>query len=278
MDTMELLVTLDENYLPPLQVLITSLRTAHPAGGLRLHLVHGGIPAQKLEAVARQCRGWGIGFACHRVDPDLFRDAPVTKQYPQAMYYRLLAHCILPRDLDRVLYLDPDILALNPLDELWRLDLAGRIFAAAAHSSGGSLIGNINQVRLGTESAYFNSGVLLIDLAAARREVRPAEVFGYVAGHAKELLLPDQDVLNALYGGRILPLDDAVWNYDARYYSAYLVRSGGVQDMDWVMAHTALLHFCGRAKPWRARYAHRFGALYKHYIQLTRRTGLYLGQ
>lgn len=43
------------------------------------------------------------------------------------------------------------------------------------------------------------------------------------------------------------------------------------------MAHTAVLHFCGKAKPWRRGYLHRFGILYKHYMELTRRTGFYLG-
>ena len=96
--------------------------------------------------------------------------------------------------------------------------------------------------------------------------------------HARELVLPDQDVLNALYGERTLELDDAVWNYDARNFNTYLLRSGGECGLDWVLGHTAILHFCGKTKPWQPGYLHRFGALYKHYIQLTRLTGLYMGE
>lgn len=48
-----------------------------------------------------------------------------------------------------------------------------------------------------------------------------------------------------------MPLEDAIWNYDARNYSSYLLRSGGVYDRQWVMQHTAILHFCGREKPWK---------------------------
>ena len=72
--------------------------------------------------------------------------------------------------------------------------------------------------------------------------------------------------------GGDLPLrpDDAVWNYDARRYSNYLLRSGGTADTSWVMAHTAVLHFCGSAKPWKPRYPYRFGVLYQHYQQLER--------
>ena len=72
-----------------------------------------------------------------------------------------------------------------------------------------------------------------------------------------------------LYGSLVLPLDDAVWNYDARNYNNYYLRSGGDCDMDWVFAHTAVLHFCGKAKPWKPGYRRRFGPLYRHYMRLT---------
>ena len=142
---------------------------------------------------------------------------------------------------------------------------------AAAHTGTTELANSVNRVRLGTDHDYYNSGVLLIDLAAGRRRIVPGEVFAYVAEHGKELLLPDQDLLNALYGDDVLPLEDVVWNYDARNYNTYLLRSGRVCDLDWVMAHTAVLHFCGKSKPWKKRYVHRFGVLYKHYMRLAAR-------
>ena len=47
------------------------------------------------------------------------------------------------------------------------------------------------------------------------------------------------------------------------------LRSGGDCDMDWVLTHTAVLHFCGKSKPWKPGYRRRFGPLYKHYMRLT---------
>ena len=171
--------------------------------------------------------------------------------------------------MHRVIYLDPDILVINPLRPLWELDLAGRMFAAAAHTGKTELANSVNQVRLGTNHNYFNSGVLLIDLDAARRWIDPAALFAFTKKHARELLFPDQDLLNMLYGERVLALDDAVWNYDARNFNNYYLRSGGDCDMDWVLTHTAVLHFCGKSKPWKPGYRRRFGPLYKHYMRLT---------
>ena len=277
MKNMNLLVTLDQNYLPPLQVLLTSLYINQPGEAVTLYLLHSGIPEGPLSQVARQCVGFGFSFRPVRLEGAGFARAPVTRQYPQEMYYRLLAPHLLPPEVHRALYLDPDILAINPLRPLWETPLEGRLFAAASHKGKTELVNNLNQARLGTESKYFNSGVLLIDLDAGRREIVPEDVFRYAETHAKGLLLPDQDILNALYGNRTLELDDTLWNYDARNYKTYLLRSAGVCDLAWVMAHTGLLHFCGKAKPWQSGYLHRFGVLYKHYIQLTRRTGCYLG-
>lgn len=259
-------------------MLLTSLHTSNPGERFTLYLMHSNLSAQALREVEALCELYGIGLQPVAVGSGLFENAPVTKQYPQEMYYRLLTPQLLPGDVHRVLYLDPDTLVINPLRPLWETDLGGCIYAAASHKGKTELVAGINQVRLGTESKYFNSGVLLIDLDAARREVVPEEIFAYVERHARELVLPDQDVLNALYGERTLELDDAVWNYDARNFNTYLLRSGGECDLDWVLSHTSILHFCGKSKPWQPGYLHRFGVLYKHYIQLTRLTGLYAGE
>ena len=270
-EPIDLLVTLNERYLPQLRVLLTSISLNNPGERFRLYLIHRGISQQNLDTLGEQCGRLDVDLCPLTVDAALFANAPTTRQYPQEMYYRLLAGQLLPRELERILYLDPDILVINPLRPLWETELGDRLFAAAAHTGKTEIANDVNRIRLGTEHKYYNSGVLLINLAACRQEIHPEEIFRYAEQHAKELLLPDQDILNVLYGRRTLELDDYLWNYDARKYSSYLFRSSGEADVDWVMAHTCILHFCGRAKPWKRVYNHRFGLLYKHYIRLADR-------
>lgn len=268
-DPIQLLVTLNENYLPRLQVVLTSIYISQPEDKPDIWLLHSGIADRALDPVRQQCKIFGFGFHPVMVDGSAFTNAPVSRQYPREMYYRLLAADFLPGELKRVLYLDPDTLIINPLRPLWETDLKGHLFAAAAHIGKTELANNINQLRLGTDHNYFNSGVLLIDLCRARNEIIAEEIFSYTKEHAKELLLPDQDILNVMYGSRILEIDDSIWNYDARNYNTYLLRSAGEYDMDWVMNNTSVLHFCGRSKPWQKGYIHRFGILYKHYMKLS---------
>ena len=264
---MDLLLTLDENYLLPCRVMLESL-FANDTGEdtVTVYLLHSAIPAEKLKALADFCSGLGAVLKPIAVGTDLFANAPTSKRYPKEMYYRLLSPLILPRELERVLYLDPDMLIINSLRPLWELDLQGRTFAAASHTGLTEMANEINQVRLDTEHEYFNSGVMLMDLTSARESVTAEDVFRCVREHEKELILPDQDVFNMLYGKVTLPVEDALWNYDVRNYSKYLIRSGGKYDLNWVMGHTAVLHFCGKNKPWHEDYKNPFGMLYLHYL------------
>ena len=270
---MHILVTLDRNYLPPLRVMLNSLLLNNPGESFEVYLIGDGLTAEDLTGLEALLADRG---RLHPVEvpEDLFADAPVARYWTRAMYYRLLSAQVLPEKLDRVLYLDPDVLVINPVRPLYDTDLEGNLMAAATHT--GLLAGitdPVNRVRLENyeAEAYYNSGVLLMDLEAMRREVRPSDIFDYAREHADILLLPDQDILNGLYGARILGVDDSLWNYDARRFDRYRLVSQGEKDMDWVAEHTAILHFCGKRKPWNRSYQGRCAALYKHYQRLAQR-------
>lgn len=265
-DRIDLLVTFDKNYIRPFQTMLKSLTANNPHEGIHVWLLHSAIPPDALQALEEYCGLHGVSLTPVQVDRTIFQSAPISRRYPQEMYYRLLAAHLLPPSAERVLYLDPDILVINPIRPLWEIELNECVFAAASHTGITDMLNGINRVRLGTEHDYYNSGVILMDLVKARAMVRPEDIFQCVREREAELLLPDQDVFNFLYGSRTLPVDDAIWNYDARYYANYLIRSGGAYHMDWVMQNTAVLHFCGKNKPWLPSYSHRFAALYKHYM------------
>ncbi len=271
--TLHLLVTFNAHYISPFQTMLASAVENTPGTSFHVWLLHSAIPPGELDRLGAFCQALGAEFTPLEVDRALFAGAPVSRQYPQEMYYRLLAPRLLPASLHRVLYLDPDILVINPLTPLWETDLKGNLFGAASHTTVSDLVNGINRIRLNTDQDYYNTGVLLMDLDRGREAIHPQEIFHYVEDHQAKLLLPDQDVFNALYGSRTLWLDDALWNYDARYFRGYLLRSNGTYTMDWVVEHTAVLHFCGKRKPWKKAYAGRFSALYKHYAHRTRQTG-----
>lgn len=270
-DMIHPLVSFDQNYIKPFQTMIKSLSVSNPNEVFHICLMHSSISQEQLQELEAYCGAHRMILSPILIDRTFFEDAPVSRQYPQEMYYRLVAPLLLPPTLDRILYLDPDILVINPVRPLWELSLGENIFAAASHSSVFEIMNDVNRARLGKEHDYFNTGVLLIDLEKARAVVTADDVFGYVREQADKLLLPDQDVFNVLYGHRTLQIDDAIFNYDVRYFSAYLLKSDGQHTMNWVMRNTVFLHFCGRHKPWKNMCLSRFSALYQHYMNLAQK-------
>ena len=104
MDRILLLTTLDHRYLPQLQVMLTSLRVNNPGETVSLYLLHSGIPAEALSGVRQQCDAYGYSFYPICVDEHLFKNAPVSRQYPKEMYYRLLAPQLLPPEAKGIVF------------------------------------------------------------------------------------------------------------------------------------------------------------------------------
>ena len=259
---MNLLVTSDCNYLPVLRVMLCSLLHTNPKERFSLYLAHSALTEEALAPLLDGLDRGRISLFPIRLQADALRGAPVEKRYPREMYYRLFAPMFLPKTLDRILYLDPDLVALGPVRPLYEMQLDGDWFAAASHVS--RPVALFNRLRLGLPAGtpYVNSGVLLMDLRALRAAQDPGAPLDYIRKNRLRLLLPDQDILNALYHDRIRPLDPMVYNLSER------VLRRCPQEEGWIRTHTVFVHYCGRAKPWREGYAGSLGVFYREWAQL----------
>lgn len=158
------------------------------------HLLFGELDSETLAAAST------LGAKLHRIPPaDLVRwqrwtrgdaHAPL-REWPAIVFARLYLPRLLP-DVRRVLYLDADTLARKNLASLASLDLGSDLIAAAP----------------GVVPEYgYNSGVLLLDLDALRRELDYASLETYADLAARSYKLPDQTLLNRYFAGRIRELD-----------------------------------------------------------------------
>lgn len=266
---MNILVTLNENYMHPLKVMLKSLFLNNPGEQFAIYFMHSGIPQHQLDQLGEWIAKHQGRLELIHVRDDHFADAPVLLHYTKEMYYRLLASKFLPEKLDKILYLDPDILVINRIHSLYEMDLQDHMYAAAYHDK--ISVREINRIRLLPYEIrnYYNSGVLLMNLDLQRELIDEQAIYRFVGKHRSRLIMPDQDILNALYGKYIKNVDEILYNYDARFYSYYKLKTNGRCDMDFIINHTVFLHFCGKKKPWKKDYGGRFHALYKHYEKLT---------
>jgi len=265
---MNILVALDSNYIKPLKVMLKSLFFNNENEKFSIYLMHSTISYEELNDLDNYIAGHGSKLEIVNVDDSYFADAPTLLHYTKEMYYRLLAYKFLPEDLDRILYLDPDILVINPIEKLYYMDIEGYLYAAAYHDK--PSIKGINKIRLNPYEidAYYNSGVLLMNLGLQRQFIDEKVIYEFVEKNRSKLIMPDQDILNALYSKKIKSIDEKLYNYDVRYFNYYKILSNNVWDMDHVIRNTIILHFCGKKKPWKKNYSGKFHSLYKHYEKL----------
>jgi len=140
---------------------------------------------------------------------------------------------ILP--VERVLYLDADMLVRRSLEELWSTDLEGSSIAAAVDVA--FPVGHDGVPR----RRYFNAGMLLIDLAKARMRLPELETR---MQDMKDSRFRDQDALNMHFAGDWAEVSLS-WN--AQGLGTY---AGGVgRETVEEMKDPGLVHFTGPVHP-----------------------------
>ncbi|MDU1316437.1 glycosyltransferase family 8 protein [Anaerococcus hydrogenalis] len=253
---MNVLVSCDENYINPLKTMLYSLFKSNDIQ-IEIYLIHKDIRDEKIKEIEKFVEKASLGKG--KLNPikveDLFSKAKTTFYYTEEMYYRLLAYKYLPKNLDRILYLDPDVLVLNSCEKLYNMDLSDNYFAAATHTI--PTVQSANVARLSLTSGhkdienYFNSGILMINLELARNsEKYEKEVLNYVENSKSlGLIMPDQDLLNVVFRNKIIKIDEIKYNYDARRYLAYKLKDKKYK-LSYIISNTCFLHFCGKRKPW----------------------------
>lgn len=266
---MNILVTLNAGYLKQLTVMLFSLLKANPATSVSLYVLHTSLTETHFEKLKRICPE-RLEIHSIVIPEEFLADAPTSGRYPVEMYYRIFAAQLLPETVDRILYLDPDLVVLNSLETLYTLEFGGNLFAAASHISSCSKLNRVNDLRLSKPkgSSYVNSGVMMMNIDALRREQNEDEVFDYIEAHKSVLMLPDQDVLNAVYATRIMTVDHLRYNLSERCFQLYNLRPENWEQpmtLDWVRQNTAIVHYCGRNKPWKENY---IGNLNRFYLEL----------
>lgn len=259
---MNLLFSVNQSFLPLLGSCLRSVLKNGGAPAYSVYVLHSGLSPAACHTLESE---FGRRAALHfvPVDERLFEGFPEFKRYPRQIYYRLAAPLLLPPELDRILYLDVDTVVINPLGPLYDAPFEGACFMACTNTR--RLLTRVNQLRLGTgeDVPYINSGVLMMDLNALRPVVDMDQIRRYASERYDRLLLPDQDILTALYGDRVKLMDSLLYNLSDRTLRLYNASPGNPKrDLEWVRRHTVIVHYFGRNKPWKAHYRGVLGAFY----------------
>ena len=261
---MNILLSFNSNYYMPALVLLQSLLVNNRwCADIRVYVLYADLTPGEIRRFTQVAEESGIAKAIFLpVDPDSFKDAPLhLKWISRETYYRLLAQEMLPESVERVLYLDVDMVVMGSLEEFYHQDFEGKLLVACnRYGPGGVDPHRLEQLTLPRDTIYFNAGTLLYDLKGQRQEIDPKILYEYPVLFYQQLKYGDQDVLNAVFYGLTKFADWRVYNC----FDSAICRQ---RQEDRVRRSCKIFHYNGKGKPWTEKYWGRMAWLFWEYAQ-----------
>ena len=207
---LELACGADHGFVPHSAAMLHSVLSHGGVGEVRVHYLRGAdVTAEdeaRLEGMVRELGG-EISFL--QVTDPRASALPTTHLYPTNHWYRIFLPELLI-SLDKVLYLDADTLVLDSLAPLWETDLGDHYLAAVTNVLQADHFHRPAELGMDDPGLYFNSGVMLLNLAEMRRGGITDRIIEW-AGANPQLDWPEQDAMNVAMAGRRLKLHPR-WN------------------------------------------------------------------
>lgn len=262
---------IDHRYVRHCAVTMASAFASNPDTPITAHIVGRELTDDDRRALDTVASQWVDKHVCYYEPDEHLLDGFTIRathgRITLATYYRCFLAELLPNELERVLYLDCDLLVLQSLEPLWKTPL-GEAWAGVADDTGCNEPERYTRLSYPQADSYFNAGVLLINLDAWRRHGMGTMCCDYYNSHLDTIVYNDQDVLNGLLHDKSTPID-VKWNVQDGFYRRRnsLPPSWQTEHAE-ALRHPAILHYTNR-KPWDYDSQHPLRRLYFNYLDLT---------
>lgn len=186
----------------------------------------------RLEEIAKKYK---VVINVYIIDAKQFENLPVFVHLPMSMYFRFMLPILL-KDVNKLIYIDADIICIKEASELFNVDLNNDIIAAVPDQNDerNSILG------LNKEHIYFNSGMLVINISKWNEINFLDKAVELLKTKPEIFKFPDQDVLNIILTHKVKYL-----NTKFNCFVDYRNCRKPMKNEDIV-----LLHFSALPKPW----------------------------
>lgn len=277
---LHILCCTDALYAAYCGVTATSVLESCKDTSVAVHIITDGIKDRDKELFGILAKTYGASIDITTIPAPILENLAHNQgRWPRSICFRLLAPDLLPDEINRIIYLDCDIIANTDLRRLWTTDMAGYAIAAVSdidRCTDAALTGMLSALReLPQSRRYFNSGVMLMDLAQMRQTRVHDKMLRLIYEAGDALPYPDQDALNLILHGqwKRLPCE---WNL----MPWALVKSNQTEltaEEQYSVTETAIghprgiIHFYGPYHPWdcRSLIFHPMEHLWEHYRRMS---------
>jgi lipopolysaccharide biosynthesis glycosyltransferase len=203
-----------------------------------------------------------------------------ASNHPISSYYRLLLPGIIPDLVNKVIYLDSDVVVEEDLAKLWEQDLGNNYLLAVRDQVDGNLLNSwhlnhavksldLKQYGITPEHKYLNSGVLVINLEKWRQSQIADQVLDLIANHP-DFPFPDQDGINIVLAGKWKELNPR-WNQTHVVHSFTSPQAPPYDPQLYadLIHHPYIIHYTSRPKPWSKDCTHPQSDRFFKYLDQT---------
>lgn len=219
-DKITIVVATDNHYAILLAALIKSIEINHKTPEkIDLYIIDDGVSEsskKKIEQSSSKNVTTMYWFKTAKVIPPNVK-IPVDKSaFPITTYLRLFAPYIIPKETERFLYLDVDMILKEDISKLWHINLEDKLFAAVpdlakVFSSEWGGVPNYKELGFDPQTPYFNAGMLLVDPIKWREADISNRVIQCIYDNIASASFPDQYGLNVVLANQWVILDQR-WN------------------------------------------------------------------
>ena len=259
----------DNNYVMPASVAITSI-LENKKSDICIFLLY--LENNLSEDSKNKLKGITAIYSTQiefvELSEDKLKGFPVLRHGLSA-YLRMFAPQILP-DIDKLLYLDCDLLVEKPLDDLYNVDIERYDMAAVM---------DLNEVTvpeflksIGCNSGhYVNTGVLLMNLKKLRTRDIIGDTVSYLNLYKDLIKFSDQDILNGIIPDILLlpPKYNStihLWNPKVRQFCLKVWSEAEIEEGK---KSPVIIHYLSAIKPWHWGATHPLKHRWYYYLEKT---------
>lgn len=247
---MNIITALNKKYIPYTVTMLVSLGI-NEKEHVDAYLLNSELTREDISEIKDAVSEYDVSIISIAVDRDKFSDRlPHNDQWSIETYYRLMMLEVLPESVDRILYLDGDMVINKPLDAYYNLEFQGAEIIACDDKSGLNARESygpkhnemFNEAYL-NGYRYFNAGVMLLNISEMRKKYSFQTYINAIEAWNYQMEAPDQDILNWVHWKNVDYVDCMVYDLFAR-----VAHNAGIT-YEEVKEGVAIIHFAG-AKPW----------------------------
>jgi lipopolysaccharide biosynthesis glycosyltransferase len=264
------------HYVLPLAAMIKSVvGNSDPGRAMLLYVLDSGIsPDQKQSLLSSWDRG-RVTVQWVPVAESRLPDLPLWGRMNPSTYFRLLMPALLPHPLEKAIWLDGDLIVKRDLFSVWDMDPGQHSVLAVQDLvipfvSSRYGVAPYRELGLAPDAAYFNAGVMVVNLSWWRRHDVTARVFDYLKRFRATTCFWDQEGLNAVLAGTWGRLDPR-WNQIASVTGRSFFKPAHLEQAVYGLVTTDpwIVHYAGMWKPWIYYNQNPSRQLYYDYLDLT---------